>query len=83
MKKVASSGINFALKKLLAGFEGGAVYTADSGGKFYMIIDESSLASLLDEEDLAGVELTKYLEFETASERAGYISERGWDQNSA
>jgi uncharacterized protein (UPF0216 family) len=69
----------FPDRVLLRGFEGGAVYTADRGGKFYLILDESSMAGLLDEEDLAGLELVKVLEFDTAAERAAYIRKRGWD----
>ena len=30
------------------GFEGGAVYLAEDGEKIYLIIDESSMASILD-----------------------------------
>lgn len=68
-------------RALLRGFEGGAVFTAEREGRFYVIQDEGTLADFLSDEDLAGLELTKVLEFETAAERAAYIRERGWDSS--
>jgi len=66
------------MKKLLRGFEGGAVYTAEKDGKFLLIQDESTMAGLLDEEDLKGLELVKVREFDTEAERESYIDQRGW-----
>ena len=68
----------FPDKTLLKGFEGGAVYLAEEGGKFYLILDESIMASILDEEDLPD-ELVKTIEFDTIDERNAYIKQRGWD----
>ncbi len=65
-------------KRRLAQFEGGAVYTAEQDGKYYVITDESTMAALLDEEDLAGLPLVSCLEFETPEERSVYIASRGW-----
>ena len=67
----------FPDKTLLKGFEGGAVYLAEDGEKFYLILDESTMASILDEEDLPD-ELVKTIEFATVEERDEYIISRGW-----
>jgi hypothetical protein len=69
----------FADRVLLRGFEGGAVYTAEHRGKFYVIQDEGTMADLLSDEHLAGSELVKVLEFNTLPDRAAYFRERGWD----
>ena len=68
----------FPDKTLLKGFEGGAVFSAEKEGKFYLILDESTMASILDEEDLPD-ELVKTIEFDTVEERDEYIKSRGWD----
>ena len=68
----------FPDKTLLKGFEGGAVYLAEDGEKFYLILDEGTMASILDEEDLPD-ELVKTIEFDTVKERDEYIKSRGWD----
>ena len=64
----------------LAAYEGGAVYTDERQGKFYLIQDESTLADLLSEEDLRDLSgsLVKVVEFDTAGEREDYIRTRGW-----
>ena len=69
----------FPDKTLLKGFEGGAVYLAEDGEKFYLILDESTMASILDEEDLPD-ELVKTIEFDTVEERDKYIKSRGWNR---
>lgn len=38
-------------KKLVAGFEGGAIYTAEKYGTFLVIIDEGTLIGMLHEDD--------------------------------
>ena len=68
----------FPDKTVLKIFEGGIVYLAEDGEKFYLIIDESTMASILDEEDLPD-ELVKTIEFDTLKERDEYIKSRGWD----
>ena len=68
----------FPDKTVLKIFEGGIVYLAEDGEKFYLIIDESTMASILDEEDLPD-ELVKTIEFDTIDERNAYIKQRGWD----
>ena len=68
----------FPSKQVLAQFEGGAVYTAELAGKYYVITDESAMASMLDDEDMAGMQLVSCLEFETSAERSTYIAQRGW-----
>ena len=69
---------DFPDKTLLKGFEGGAVYLAEKEGKFYLILDESTMASILDAEDLPD-ELVKIIEFDTVEERDAYINKRGWN----
>ena len=69
---------DFPEARLLMGFEGGSVYTADRRGKFYIIQDESTMSGLLSEEDLAGLTLVEILEFDTTAEREAYIRDRGW-----
>ena len=68
----------FPDKTVLKIFEGGIVYLAEDGEKFYLIIDESTMASILDEEDLPD-ELVKTIEFDSVEERDEYIKSRGWD----
>lgn len=79
MRHVPMKPDDFADRVLLRGFEGGAVYTAERAGKFYVIQDEGTMANLLSDEDLAGLELGKVWEFDTVYERDTYIRERGWD----
>ena len=68
----------FPDKTVLKIFEGGIVYLAEDGENFFLIIDESTMASILDEEDLPD-ELVKIIEFDTEKERDKYIKSRGWD----
>ena len=68
---------DFPDKTLLKGFEGGVVFSAEKEGKFYLILDESTMASILDEEDLPD-ELVKIIEFDSVEERNEYIKSRGW-----
>ena len=67
----------FPDKTVLKVFEGGIVYLAEDGEKFYLIIDESTMASILDEEDLPD-ELVKTIEFDSVEKRNEYIKSRGW-----
>ncbi|MBV2130633.1 hypothetical protein [Arsukibacterium indicum] len=55
-------------------FEGGAVYTQESNGKYCVVIDESSIASLLPPEELDDMDLIKVLEFNTEQERLVYLT---------
>ena len=57
-------------------FEGGAVYTQENNGKYCVIIDESSIASLLPPEELDDIELIKVLAFNTEQERLAYLLTR-------
>ena len=57
-------------------FEGGAVYTQESNGKYCVVIDESSIASLLPPEELDDMDLIKVLEFDTEQERLKYLNSR-------
>lgn len=57
-------------------FEVGAVYTQENNGKYCVIIDESSIASLLPPEELDDMELIKVFEFNTEQERSAYLLTR-------
>lgn len=76
MKRVPMRPNDFVEISLLKAFEGGAVYAADQGGRFYVIKDESALAELLDEDEGDAVTV---LEFSTRDERAAYLEKRGWN----
>jgi hypothetical protein len=56
--------------------EGGAVYTQESNGKYCVVIDESSIASLLPPEELDDMEFFRGLEFNSEQERLDYLSGR-------
>ncbi len=79
MRRVALTPDNFPDRVLLNGFCGGAAYTADRAGKFYIIQDEGTMADFLSEDDLVDMkdELVKVLEFDTFDDRATYIQARG------
>ncbi len=64
--------------KLIAGFEGGAVYTENRDGKFMLIINESALFDMLCEEDRVGMEPMTEMEFPSEKSRSEYIKSRGW-----
>tara|TARA_B100002003_G_scaffold198348_1_gene188990 strand:- start:784 stop:1035 length:252 start_codon:yes stop_codon:yes gene_type:complete len=68
---------NFSNLSLLKGFEGGSVYSSEKNGKHYLILDESTMAAILDEEDLPDC-LVKIIEFDTIEERDKYIKQRSW-----
>lgn len=59
--------------RLLLPYEGGAVYEAEAGGRFYLIADESALGEFLDPEDPDDAEvlqrLVTIIEFDDAGER--------------
>ena len=60
--------------------EGGAVYAANRGGKFYLIVDESILSELLGEDEMGTADsLVKLHEFPTEADRQAYLDERGWN----
>ena len=64
--------------KFLVGFEGGAVYTAERNGLYWVIIDESAALDMLDAEDREGIGAVKELPFPSAAARDQYIEMRGW-----
>lgn len=57
-------------------FEGGDVSLAEKDGQFYVIVDESTMASLLDEEDIRGMSLLNIIEFDSAAKRLAYLDQR-------
>ena len=61
--------------------EGGTVYTAALGGRFYIIVDESMLSDLLGEEEIGPAgSLVSVREFSTPRERDEYLEHRGWNR---
>ena len=77
-KRIMPSPVSLPNKVVLRRFEGGTAYTAEQDGKFYVIEDESSMAGILSEEDLAGMELERVKEFGTEADRRAYLSQRRW-----
>lgn len=65
---------DFTEMMLYKGFEGGAVYTHEHNSTFLVVIDESSIASILSPEELEGIELVKVIEFATAKARTDYLA---------
>lgn len=72
---VRANPSEFTDRNLCAAFEGGAVYTAERDGKFYIIQDESTMWGLLDPDDQPALmqDLWKVLEFDTKIERSAYL----------
>lgn len=58
---------------LYMGFEGGAVFTSERAGKYFVILDESTIADLLPSDELEEIEVVKTIEFESEAERAAYL----------
>ena len=69
---------DFPEKTMLKRFEGGAVYLSEKNDKYYLILDEGTMAWILDEEDLPDC-LVKIIEFDSVDERDDYIKQRGWN----
>lgn len=69
---------SFPDRTLLKGFEGGGVYLDRERDDWLVITDESSMAGMLDEEDLKGLDLIKVYRFESEAERDDYLRERRW-----
>lgn len=62
--------------RIIKGFEGGAIYTATKDSKYYLIVDEGTLADFLndDDGDLLN-QLVKIIEFETEEGLNNYLKE--------
>ncbi|HEY3401003.1 MAG TPA: hypothetical protein VGK03_10270 [Geothrix sp.] len=69
---------DFRKSKRMAGFEGGAIYSADEDGKFFLIINQTALFDLLSEDDQEGLRPIEVLEFSSSVERQQYAFARGW-----
>lgn len=64
--------------------EGGVVYEAARDGKFYVIVDEATLADLLGEDEAGPVDaFVRIYEFETEASRDEYVRHRGWSSRTA
>jgi hypothetical protein len=67
----------FPNARLRQGFEGGAVYLAERGGKPYIIVDDGTMTDFLGEEDTALLEqLVQVIEFDCEQEREAYLREQ-------
>lgn len=64
------------------GFEGGIVYAAEQSGKFYLIVDEGTMADFLgpDDQDLVEM-LVQVIEFDDEGKRQQYMTKKGWNRN--
>ena len=63
--------------KRIGGFEGGAIYKATKDGKYYLIVDEGTMADFLDEDDKDLLDhLVQVIEFDTEEELNQYLRER-------
>jgi len=69
---------DFRTSKRMAGLEGGAIYSADEEGKFFLIINQTALFDLLNEDDQEGLQPIEVLEFFSSIERQQYAIIRGW-----
>lgn len=54
-------------------FEGGAVYTAEHNGRFFVVVDESTTLDMLSPEDCEGLSPVQVFEFDSTGERECYI----------
>jgi hypothetical protein len=69
----------FPSKRLVKGFMGGAIFSAEKDGKFYVIEDESTMAGFLSPEDKDLFDMfVQVHEFDTEEERKQYLSSKGW-----
>ncbi len=67
----------FPDSKIIGGFEGGAIYKAIKDNKYFLIIDEGTLADFLDDDDKDLLDqLVKIIEFETEEELNHYLSNK-------
>ena len=69
----------FPQQRLIFGYEGGCVAAAEADGKFFITIDEGTMADFLDENDPTDAEvlnrLKTIMEFDTAAERDSKLAE--------
>jgi hypothetical protein len=67
-------------RDLLLGLEGGAIWIAEKEGRYYLIVDERSMADFLttgEDDDLLN-EIVKIYEFDSDQDRQRFIQEQGW-----
>lgn len=63
--------------KKIGGFEGGAIYKAIKDNKYYLIVDEGTMADFLDDDDQDLLDqLVKVIEFDKEEESEKYLNER-------
>lgn len=69
----------FPQSRRVGGFEGGAVYAAEKSDKFYLIVDEGTMADFIlpEDEDLLD-QLVQVIDFDTEDECQHYIKEKYW-----
>jgi hypothetical protein len=74
-------GQHFPERRMLMGFEGGAVWLAENDGLYYVIEDEGTLADFIPDEDDDLLDmLINIYEFDSEPDRQKYLKERGWVQ---
>lgn len=61
-------------RTLIGGGEGFSVYTAEEGGKYLVILDESTTVSLLSDADAQGLEPEKVMTFSSKKERNQFLA---------
>lgn len=67
----------FSNAQKIGAFEGGTIYKATKDNKYYLIIDEGTMADFLDENDQDLLDqLTNIIEFDTEEELNHYLGER-------
>lgn len=74
MRYMALSIGDFPERKLIRRFEGGAVYAAARSGRPYLILNQTVLSELADDQR----EAVKIIEFDDEAERSQYLTLRGW-----
>lgn len=65
-------------KVLIACLEGGDVHAIDRDGRCLLEINEAAAYDMLDEEDRAGLQPVRTIEFSSSAERDKYVATRGW-----
>jgi len=72
---------NFPLRQRLVGFEGSSLWLAEKDERYYVIVDEGTMADFLlpgEDDDLLN-EMVKIYEFDSESNRQRFIQEQGWN----
>ena len=74
----ASRSTMITQARVIAAFEGGAVYTAERNGMYVVIIDESAAMDVLDSSNREGLQAINELEFTSGELRDAFLRQRRW-----